>query len=383
MQFTVTPVPSRRRAELAGEEDVRGLRLAVDLHAPVAALVLEVREVEPAAELVGVGGDVHDARRRGGAQALEEQQRELEVGEVVHGEGRLEAVARASRAAGSRRPRCSRARGSRASRSRRRAASPRISSWDERSARQQLDRRVAALAADAGDGRFAALAVASDRRHPRALPRQPERDLLADSRRGARHDASLVAHRPALCGHSVTSLLSGAHGRPRPLCCATTRDAMTRPILALLAVPRRLLRLPGRLPAGAPGAARATCSRRRGCASSAPATSRRAPGASRSPSASASSTRCATSASRSASRPSRWRASSSSDGRRYAHLVATARTNEFWTALFRVDDRSEAFVDLDERPRGALAHPHAPRPQGVARGDPLRLGHPLRATCGR
>jgi hypothetical protein len=34
------------------------------------------------------------------------------------------------------------------------------------------------------------------------------------------------------------------------------------------------------------------------------------------------------------------------DGRRYAHLVATARTNEFWTALFRVDDRSEAFVDL-------------------------------------
>jgi hypothetical protein len=35
------------------------------------------------------------------------------------------------------------------------------------------------------------------------------------------------------------------------------------------------------------------------------------------------------------------------DGRRYAHLVATARTNEFWTKLFRVDDRSEAWVDLD------------------------------------
>jgi len=35
-------------------------------------------------------------------------------------------------------------------------------------------------------------------------------------------------------------------------------------------------------------------------------------------------------------------------GRRYAHLVATARTNEFWSALFRVDDRSEAFVDLDD-----------------------------------
>jgi hypothetical protein len=34
-------------------------------------------------------------------------------------------------------------------------------------------------------------------------------------------------------------------------------------------------------------------------------------------------------------------------GRRYAHLVATARTNEFWTALFRVDDRSEAWLDLD------------------------------------
>ena len=26
--------------------------------------------------------------------------------------------------------------------------------------------------------------------------------------------------------------------------------------------------------------------------------------------------------------------------------MATARTNEFWTALFRVDDRSEAFVEL-------------------------------------
>jgi hypothetical protein len=34
------------------------------------------------------------------------------------------------------------------------------------------------------------------------------------------------------------------------------------------------------------------------------------------------------------------------EGRRYAHLVASARTNDFWTALFRVDDRSEAFVDL-------------------------------------
>jgi hypothetical protein len=36
-----------------------------------------------------------------------------------------------------------------------------------------------------------------------------------------------------------------------------------------------------------------------------------------------------------------------SGGSRYAHLVATARTNEFWTRLFRVDDRMEAFVDLD------------------------------------
>jgi hypothetical protein len=34
-------------------------------------------------------------------------------------------------------------------------------------------------------------------------------------------------------------------------------------------------------------------------------------------------------------------------GRRYAHLVATAHTNEFWTRLFRVDDRMEAWVDLD------------------------------------
>jgi hypothetical protein len=35
------------------------------------------------------------------------------------------------------------------------------------------------------------------------------------------------------------------------------------------------------------------------------------------------------------------------DGRRYAHLVATAHTNEFWSKLFLVDDRTEALVDLD------------------------------------
>lgn len=34
-------------------------------------------------------------------------------------------------------------------------------------------------------------------------------------------------------------------------------------------------------------------------------------------------------------------------GRRYAHLVATAHTNEFWSSLFLVDDRMEAWVDLD------------------------------------
>ena len=35
------------------------------------------------------------------------------------------------------------------------------------------------------------------------------------------------------------------------------------------------------------------------------------------------------------------------DGHRYAHLVATARTNDFWSNLYRVDDRSEAWIDLD------------------------------------
>ncbi|MDJ0788327.1 MAG: DUF3108 domain-containing protein [Myxococcota bacterium] len=34
-------------------------------------------------------------------------------------------------------------------------------------------------------------------------------------------------------------------------------------------------------------------------------------------------------------------------GRRIAHLVGTARTNAFFSALFRIDDRSEAFVDID------------------------------------
>ncbi len=34
-------------------------------------------------------------------------------------------------------------------------------------------------------------------------------------------------------------------------------------------------------------------------------------------------------------------------GRRYAHVVATARTNETLSKLYRVDDRSEAWIDLD------------------------------------
>jgi hypothetical protein len=49
-------------------------------------------------------------------------------------------------------------------------------------------------------------------------------------------------------------------------------------------------------------------------------------------------------------------------GRRYAHLVATARTNDFWTKLFVVDDRSEAWVDLDSgrvaRSRTRTVHGH-------------------------
>lgn len=36
------------------------------------------------------------------------------------------------------------------------------------------------------------------------------------------------------------------------------------------------------------------------------------------------------------------------NGRRYVHLVATARTNEFWTRIYRVDDRTEAWVGLDD-----------------------------------
>jgi hypothetical protein len=35
-------------------------------------------------------------------------------------------------------------------------------------------------------------------------------------------------------------------------------------------------------------------------------------------------------------------------GRRYVHLVATACTNDFWSSLYRVDDRTEAWVDLDD-----------------------------------
>ena len=35
------------------------------------------------------------------------------------------------------------------------------------------------------------------------------------------------------------------------------------------------------------------------------------------------------------------------EGHRVAHLVAGARTNGFWSKLYRIDDVSEAFVDLD------------------------------------
>jgi hypothetical protein len=35
------------------------------------------------------------------------------------------------------------------------------------------------------------------------------------------------------------------------------------------------------------------------------------------------------------------------EGHRVAHVVATARTNEFFSALYRIDDRSEAWIDLD------------------------------------
>jgi hypothetical protein len=35
------------------------------------------------------------------------------------------------------------------------------------------------------------------------------------------------------------------------------------------------------------------------------------------------------------------------DGRRMAHVVATARTNDFFSLIYRVDDRSEAWIDTD------------------------------------
>jgi len=40
------------------------------------------------------------------------------------------------------------------------------------------------------------------------------------------------------------------------------------------------------------------------------------------------------------------------EGARYAHLVATARTNDFFSAFYRVDDRHEAWVDVE---RGTVA----------------------------
>ena len=155
---------------------------------------------------------------------------------------------------------------------------------------------------------------------------------------------------------------------PRP-------DDATDPRAARL--PRRLLRLPGRLPAGAPGAARVPASgagpprarprRPRDAPRHLPVPGRRAP---RLPGALL-------------RRTGRLRDPRGGAPRRAGR--APLRAPRGHRAHERVLDGAvprrrpqRGLRRPRERPRGALAHPLAPRPQGVSRGGPLRLGHPLR-----
>src|SRR5262249_61183452 len=85
--------------EADGEEDVRGLRLAVRLPLVVRpALELDVLE-DDGRHVMAARADRHDAARRAGAQRWHEEARREEVAEMVRAELELEAVGRLHRRA--------------------------------------------------------------------------------------------------------------------------------------------------------------------------------------------------------------------------------------------------------------------------------------------
>ncbi len=77
--------------ELVGEQHVGELGLVVRSLSAVAPLALQVVEVDPAHGL-RARGDVHDPRRRARDEQVQEEPRQLEVGEVVEGERELDPV---------------------------------------------------------------------------------------------------------------------------------------------------------------------------------------------------------------------------------------------------------------------------------------------------
>jgi hypothetical protein len=83
--------PFEAARELAREEHVRELRLPVRRHWAVAALGVQVVEVDAGAD-VGARADVDDARGRAGAQPVEQQVRQEEVRQVIGRERGLVAV---------------------------------------------------------------------------------------------------------------------------------------------------------------------------------------------------------------------------------------------------------------------------------------------------
>ena len=89
--FTVTPRPSSRRASSSVKYVIASLERRVGAHEGVAALELEIVEVERC-HAVGIGRDVHDARGRALEQARQQPQGELEHRQVVDREGELDSL---------------------------------------------------------------------------------------------------------------------------------------------------------------------------------------------------------------------------------------------------------------------------------------------------
>jgi len=69
-------------------------------------------------------------------------------------------------------------------------------------------------------------------------------------------------------------------------------------------------------------------------------------------------------------------------GNRLAHVVATARTNDFFSLLYPVNDRSESWIDIDR-----MGHCAPPRSPAMRKKRPGRrsssIGRPISSTWSR